>query len=417
MRVPRYLSFIIIGCGLFLWSAPAKAFPWMVKHGYNNCATCHVNPSGAGLLTEYGRAQSVLLLSSRYGNAGEDEEEPGKIKEFLFGALPLPTDRESGALNLGGFIREAYLWTNGGGQSQSFPLYMQQALDGHFQYKGFHAYGSIGYVPNAPVGPSYSEYAWVTDDETPASSESAFTPGNLIAPVYWLGYDVSDAVLVRVGRLNLPFGLRDPNHVLWVRSETRTDYNQDQQVGVDVSVNTDRIRAEVIGIAGNYQVNPDALRERGYAGYIEYNGIEKYAFGLSSLITYADANLDTGADVHTLRQAHGVFTRFSPTGALAVTSEADLLVKSPQLNNSAFGFTAMLAPDLEIVRGVHGIVTGEVLQNGYSVGTDTNVAGRVWLTAEWFVYTHLDLRFDVYRQMQAGQDDQMAYLLQAHIYL
>jgi hypothetical protein len=386
----------------------------MVKHGYNHCASCHVDPSGAGLLTEYGRAQSALLLSTRYGKGDEDA---GKWKDFLFGAVSLPNDPETGALDLGAFVREAYLWTNGGGQSQSFPLYMQQSIDGHFQYKGFHAYASLGYAPNAPVGPSYSEYAWVTQDQTPASSQSSFTPGNLIAPLYWLGYDVSDAVLVRVGRLNLPFGLRDPNHVLWVRSETRTDYNQDQEVGVSASVNTEKFRAEVMAIAGNYQISPDALRERGYAGYIEYTGIPNYTFGASSLVTYAGANLDTEADVHTVRQAHGLFTRFSPIGPLAVTAEADLLVKSPKLNDSAFGYTAMLAPDLEVVRGVHAIVTGEVLQNGYSLGTDTNVAGRVWLTGEWFVTSHLDLRFDVYRQVQGGQAAQMAYLLQAHIYL
>jgi len=369
------------------------------------------------LLTEYGRAQSAILLSSHYGGNDGEDAEPGKFKDFSFGLVRLPNDPEKGAVNLGAFIREAYLWENSGGQTQSFALYMQQSLDAHVQYKGFHAYGSLGYVPNAQVGPSYSQYAWVTDDQTPASGPNAFTPGNLIAPVYWLGYDVSDAVLVRAGRLNLPFGVRDPNHFMWVRSETRTDYNQDQEVGAAVSVNVDNVRAEILGIAGNYQVNPDSLRERGYSGYIEYNPVPHYAFGASSLVTYANANLDTGAATQTVRQAHGLFTRFSPFERLAVTGEADLLVKSPKLNNSSFGFTAMVQPDLEIVRGVHAFVTGELLQNGYSVGTDTNVAARVWLSAEWFIFSHFDLRFDAYRQLQDGQAPQMAYLLQGHIYL
>lgn len=412
----RFTAILTVSVILF-WSSRAEAFPWMIKHGYNNCASCHVNPSGSGLLTEYGRAQSAILLSTEYGKGGGAEEDPGKFKDFLFGAVALPNDPDKGAVNLGAFFREAYLWTNGGGQSQSFALYMQQAFDAHAQYKKFHAYGSLGYVPNAQVGPSYSEYAWVTHDTAPAGGQNDFVPGNLIAPVYWAGYDVSDAVMVRIGRLNLPFGIRDPNHFLWVRSETRTDYNQDQEVGATASVNTEHVRAEVMAIAGNYQVNPDALRERGYAGYFEYNPLPKYAIGVSSLVTHAEANLDTGAAVETTRQAHGLFTRLAPFGPLAVTAEADLLIKSPKLNDSAFGYTAMVQPDFEVVKGVHAVVTGELLQNGYSVGTDTNVAGRVWLTAEWFAYSHFDLRFDVYRQMQSGQDAQMAYLLQGHIYL
>ncbi len=153
MQFWRYLSLVVVPCVVLLWSVRAEAFPWMVKHGYNHCASCHVDPSGAGLLTEYGRAQSALLLSTRYGKGDEDA---GKWKDFLFGAVSLPNDPETGALDLGAFVREAYLWTNGGGQSQSFPLYMQQSIDGHFQYKGFHAYASLGYAPNAPVGPSYS---------------------------------------------------------------------------------------------------------------------------------------------------------------------------------------------------------------------------------------------------------------------
>ena len=41
----------------------------MIRHDYTGCATCHADPSGGGLLTLYGRAQSDLLLRMRYGEA------------------------------------------------------------------------------------------------------------------------------------------------------------------------------------------------------------------------------------------------------------------------------------------------------------------------------------------------------------
>src|SRR5580765_4457787 len=76
---------------LFLSPAPANAYPWMIKHGYSTCTPCHADPSGSGLLTEYGRAQGELLLRTRYGaKKGEGEEEAGKVAGFLWGAVKPP---------------------------------------------------------------------------------------------------------------------------------------------------------------------------------------------------------------------------------------------------------------------------------------------------------------------------------------
>ena len=65
----------------------AQAFPWMIHHGYTSCAQCHVDPSGAGILTDYGRAQGEILLRTHYEAAPEN---PGPVKDFLFGAFDLP---------------------------------------------------------------------------------------------------------------------------------------------------------------------------------------------------------------------------------------------------------------------------------------------------------------------------------------
>jgi polyisoprenoid-binding protein YceI len=41
---------------------PGPRLPWMIRHGYTNCSACHVDPSGFGLLTEYGRGQAQIVL-------------------------------------------------------------------------------------------------------------------------------------------------------------------------------------------------------------------------------------------------------------------------------------------------------------------------------------------------------------------
>jgi hypothetical protein len=67
----------------------AEAYPWMIRHGYTSCATCHVDPSGGGMLTSYGRAQSEVLVAVPNGKrveAGEASPSTG----FFFGALELP---------------------------------------------------------------------------------------------------------------------------------------------------------------------------------------------------------------------------------------------------------------------------------------------------------------------------------------
>src|SRR5579863_3255217 len=104
MKAPRFALWALslaAGVAFFLSSSSARAYPWMIRHGYTGCTPCHTDPSGgAGALTEYGRAQSDLLLRTRYG---ESSEEANRTAAFL-SFLTLPEQAR-----LGGDFREAYL--------------------------------------------------------------------------------------------------------------------------------------------------------------------------------------------------------------------------------------------------------------------------------------------------------------------
>jgi len=110
MRSPSrtVLAGFIVALGLLLMARPTSAYPWMIRHAYAGCNQCHADPSGGGLLTEYGRAQGELLLRTQYGKA---PEEPGRIAEFL-GFIQTPTP-----LLLGGDVRGAMVASLVPGQS------------------------------------------------------------------------------------------------------------------------------------------------------------------------------------------------------------------------------------------------------------------------------------------------------------
>src|SRR5262249_43969536 len=149
-----------------------------------------------------------------------------------------------------------------------------------------------------------------------------------------------DEVLVRAGRMNLPFGIRSIEHTLLVRAETRTDTNTAQQYGVEVDYHRGAVRAGAIAIAGNFLVSPDHFRSRGFAAFGEYALTPTLAVGASSMVT--NTQLDLVLLTPTWRHAHGVFARYSPDRAIVVSGEwAFLHTSQPTPGRTRFGGVGM----------------------------------------------------------------------------
>jgi hypothetical protein len=207
------------------------------------------------------------------------------------------------------------------------------------------------------------------------------------------------AYTARLGRLNLPFGVRIPEHTMWVRDATRTDRESDQQHGVALAYNSEVLRAEGMAILGNYQINPDSFRERGYSFYVELMVAARAAFGVSSLYTYAKRDRFS-LESNVARGVHGAFTRMAVIDQLALLAEADLITDSTK----SLGYTGFLQVDYEILQGLHAMLTGELLDAGRPHAdkiTNTppsKTAGQLglggWVSAQWFFLPHLDMRVD-----------------------
>jgi hypothetical protein len=370
-RFLRWALGVALGVALMMATSTASAYPWMIRHGYSGCTPCHTDPSGgAGALTEYGRAQSDLLLRMRYGETS-DSGEADRTAGFLGGWVPLPD-----ALRLGGDFREAFF----SNQVENAPLQqqfitMRADLYGDIKVGRFRAAGSIGYVPQGDLQASLTRSI---DD-------------NLVSREHWLGVELDSdgAWLLRAGRIALPFGIRMIEHTLWVRTLSRTDIDDTQQYGLALSVSDDKVRMELMAIAGNFQIRPDEFRERGYSGYAEYAPMTTLALGVSSSATRATRDIVYG--VTDYRYANGVFARYSPVKPLVLLAEADSVYQSLTWNGHRGGYAAFAQADYEPEQGFHVMVTGEAMNSG-TAGEPPSFDG--WLSGVWFFLPHMDLRLD-----------------------
>ncbi len=363
-------------------SRRADAYAWMIRHDYQSCTTCHADPSGAGILTLYGRAQSEVLLRTRWGKVAEDED-PAKLGGFMFGLVPLPEQ-----LNLQADVRTLLLHVRppSPAPSQTRYIIMQADAAAAVASGPIRAAATLGYVHEGALAASLTRGA----------------EDRLISRQHWAGFvfGKDDQFMIRAGRMNLPFGIRMIEHTLFTRVATRSDINAAQQHGLAFSWNQDKWRAEAMGILGNFQVRPDDLRERGAAGYIEYGLTPTLAAGVSSRITHANYDLDTQRA--TFRQAHGVFGRYAVAKPVVVLAELDLLARSPKRRELDLGATGFVQVDIEPTQGLHLAPTLEVLTNKLG---DEGAALGGWLSAWWFFLPHLDVRGDVIVQsLPAGTD-------------
>ncbi|MGA2447091.1 MAG: hypothetical protein ABTD50_00270 [Polyangiaceae bacterium] len=400
MRWPRgfrWMTSIALGLLLPLLYAPdAHAYAWMIKHGYTGCTACHDDPSGAGVLTDYGRAQGEILLRTRY--PGEATGEASSLAGPLWGVVKPPE-----WLHLGGGFREAWLGLKAeGAPAQQQSITMQADVSADVKIQRFQVEGTIGYAPQGALAASLTR---APDD-------------NLVSRDHWLGYSLGEDSewLVRAGRIALPFGIRNIEHTLFARSLTRTDINDQQQYGAAVSLSQQQLRGELMLIAGNFQLRPDEFRERGYSGYLEYAPTSTLAAGVSSLFTRADK--DIFYLVTDYRYAEGVFVRYAPVEQLVLLAEGDWVYQSLQWQGHRGGYAGYVQADWEPAQGIHIMGTGEMM-NGGSAGEPPSASG--WFSGVWFFAPHADLRLDdVYQVLGSpggGTSTAMTVLAQFHVYL
>lgn len=383
MRLPTRALVVVA----LLAASVASAYPWMLRHELTSCATCHVDPSGAGQLTEFGRLESELLVRWSPTPAVD----PSRNARFLwFAQLPSAVNL-SGNLRFGGLVRP--------GATPAFvPLEMAADLAATFTIADkVVLHGTGGFGRRDAVAPAIV---------LPRCEPSA--PGecgaSFVARTWWVGAKlVNDTVFVRAGRIPVPFGLRNNEHTTWVRALTLTDTNAQQRLGVAGSYNSGAWRAEVMGLATTTLLE---TRESGYSAFAEYAFTPRMTLGASSLVASGVAG--------TTRHAHGAFFRWAPVQKLVVLAEADLLGWA-QASTERLGYAALAQADWEPVQGLHVMLTAESAHRGEG---QRGPSFGAWLSAAWYFFSHFELRLDnVVRRLDAVSPLSYSLVVQLHLYL
>jgi hypothetical protein len=403
----RTVVFLLAVVGASLTSRNAHAYAWMIRHGFSECGGCHVDPMGGETLTGMGRVTGQTLMASQYGG-----QTPSDTAMFLFG-LPEPDN-----VRLGGSFRGLSIYDFDTNNPRVFPMQMD-----------FYGAGFIGnFVIAASIGASRASNRYEHSSKARLFGDIEDEGLIAVSRNHWAGYRFSNDLMLRAGRLNLPFGIRTPDHTMWVRSETMTDRESDQQHGASLVYSDHQLRGELLGSVGNLQL-AQQFRAYGYSGYLEYSLDPELAVGVSSMLLYAQKEPLTIRDNVTtyqrdvLRHAHGLTGRYTPFQALVILAEADMVKKT----GAGIGYVGMGTADLEPVQGLHFALTGEVLNRGKpdpealggDVEREVEGPGRgetrlgLWGTINWFLLPHVDLRIDlVTRQRRATM-----LQTQLHIYL
>lgn len=165
------------------------AFPDTIRHGYSSCTTCHVSPSGGGLMTDYGRSLSKELISS----GGYKNEE-----QVLHGAMSLfrkPKILER--IVVGGDARYLHRKVDSKTSETEEKFWMQAQLRAGILFDRVRLIGSLGNIQNPRVS---DKVEWVSPE------------------AYGI-FLLDQSMSVRAGRFAPMYGLRLPDHNLWVKTE------------------------------------------------------------------------------------------------------------------------------------------------------------------------------------------------------
>lgn len=189
------LSLTYTSLFLFFFQNQAFAFPDTIRHGYINCSTCHVTPAGGGLLTGYGRSLSRELIST-WGY--DDEEQP------LHGLIKIPESLLE-TIFVGGDIRSISLTettevTKDGTtkkETESEHFLMQMQLRFGYGWDKWRLVGSVGQIDDPR---EEKKIRWVSSE-------------------YFIQWMPKDEFFARVGRFEPLYGLRMPDHNLWIKTD------------------------------------------------------------------------------------------------------------------------------------------------------------------------------------------------------
>ncbi|MEO8181681.1 MAG: hypothetical protein ABI895_22835 [Deltaproteobacteria bacterium] len=274
LRLPAWLLAVLCGALVSLsFARSAAAYPQYVFKGLGDCNACHHSPTGGGLLNHWGRAS----LDPTWGGS----------LEGVWGHSDLSSPPSALAVDLGADVRLlALAGSDSDGTIGPIVVPMLTELGGAAAWQHWTAYGA---VTARGIGTTYLV----------ASRE------------HWLEYSFDGSLQLRAGRMVLPFGIRQPDHTQYVRTDFAFD-KWDQSYGLELDWRGADWSLFANGFVGDLSGRPSDRQERGGVATLLRNLGGDSSVGLSLLgatstavsrvAASAQARLSFGAGTYALAE-------------------------------------------------------------------------------------------------------------------
>jgi hypothetical protein len=339
----------LVGFAIVAGAGRADAYPQFQLSRDQMCTSCHLSPSGGGLLTENGH--SVAEVFSQYGTA----------PETMYGKLPLP-----GWLALGGDLRGAAgYFKNPDDAFTAFP--MQAELYARFAHRGFSLYLNGGVRPPQ----------WIRGGVTPGVLQRLWSREHYL--MWQQDPDASEGLYVRAGRFMPVFGLRFVEHPIYTRRHGGTPLYAETYAAA-VEYVTPAWEVHVTGFVEDPLLDP-VLRDDGAAAYGELRLDPTLALGGGAMLSASDG-LDT--------------VRAGATGKVYLPSLDTLVQAELQLVHRQLTDADAANQLVGYVMGSRPLGTALLLDVGLG-HHDHNIAiqgldrDAIDVNLHWFVTSHLEL--------------------------
>ena len=375
VSVRVWFAVVVLGA----MASGAAAEPKFLAKQYTRCTTCHVSPTGGGLLSAYGRSLSHRELSTTGAPMpAHGDMDPKPVEEsFLWGAL----GDSPGPLQLGIETRPSHLYYSFLGTSTDRNLFMNADVHASFKARDWLFYGQLGRELEQ-------------DGFTLDSSE------------YWAGYQPAEGLGFRAGRFLPAYGVRFADHTSYNRSFLGLA-QYDQIYGLEVSHTRGRYLTQVsVGPGRAESVIDDDGRSA-------FTATGRFQIDLGSRTTVAASGLYRAeSDIDPRLGSAGVAFGYAPTSRVTTWTQVDGQFREGASETS---YVLVNETSLEVYRGIWLTVTPQARVGGGAAVPDLL---RFGVGTVLLPRTHFNVNVNYYRDRNRSNDiTTQIFLAQLHLYL
>lgn len=377
MTMPRLglATALVVLAAALPFASRAGAEPELLSKQYTRCTSCHISPTGGGLLSSYGRSLSSreLSLSGNRQPVDPDNAAPDPEAQFLWGAL----GDSLGPLQLGVELRPSHLRSSFGDFTSTRNIVMNADIVAAVETHGWTFYGEAGREPSPK--PKFGSYE------------------------HWAGYQSESGLGFRVGRFFPAYGVRFADHTAYNRANLGFD-KYDQVYGLELSRSTSKSLVQVTLAPGMAKFIGDDSRGR------SFNASARWQLDLGPAMAIVGSGIYRAeSEIAPKQGSAGLAFGVAPTHKLTIWSQGD--VKGDELNGSSFVFVNETA-----FEAVHGLWLKVSPQLRTESGPQPQLV-RLAFSADLLPRTHVNINTAYYRDKPSGSAPVHTWLLQLHLYL